>query len=150
MEQSSAMKGTIQRILVPVDGSSDSLRGLETAVGLARRIGATLTILEVIEPFGPLPGYYEAPPEGEARVPWLAAQRFEKAHELLDETNVEWKRRVEEGIPADRICDVAEEEGADLIVMGCRGISAFSRFLIGSVSDRVVHHAPCSVLVVRE
>ena len=139
----------MKKILVAVDGSEPSLRGLEASVPIARAFGAQLTVVEVIEPFGPLPGYYGAPPPGAERREWLAEQRFERAHELLDATDVPWDRVVREGHPADEICALAEEGGYDLIVVGARGQSAVGRFLTGSVSDRIVHHAPGAVLVVR-
>jgi len=139
----------IGKVLAAVDGSEPSLKALRTAAAIARGSGAKLTIVEVIEPFGPLPGYYGAPPEGVERKEWLAEQRFEKAHAWLLEAGVEWERRVLEGSPPDEICSLAEKEHHDLIVLGDRGQSAIGRFLTGSVADRVVHHAPCSVLVAR-
>lgn len=54
-----------------------------------------------------------------------------------------------EGDPAQAILTVAEETGADLIVVGNRGMTGASRFLLGSVPDKISHHAPCSVYVVR-
>ena len=54
-----------------------------------------------------------------------------------------------EGDPADAILDVAEEEGADLIVVGNKGMTGAKRFLLGSVPNKVSHHAPCSVLIIR-
>lgn len=53
------------------------------------------------------------------------------------------------GKPGEVICRVAEEEGAEMIVMGTRGLGRFHRTLVGSVSDYVVHHAPCPVLIYR-
>lgn len=143
------MKRFIKKILVPVDGSDHAKKALEMAIAMADAAGASVTALEVIEEFGPLPGYYEAAPSGIDRVKWVSEQRFEKVHTVLDETNVPWDRKVEEGYAADTICRVAEEGHYDLIVIGSRGLSFFGRFLLGSVSDRVVHHAPCSVVVVR-
>ena len=54
-----------------------------------------------------------------------------------------------EGDPADAILDVAEERGADLIVVGNKGMTGAKRFLLGSVPNKVSHHAPCSVLIIR-
>ena len=54
-----------------------------------------------------------------------------------------------EGDPADAILDVAEEEGADLIVVGNKGMTGAKRFLLGSVPNKVSHHAPCSVIIIR-
>jgi nucleotide-binding universal stress UspA family protein len=138
---------TVKRILVPVDGSDGSRHAVERAVELARATKASLVVLEAIEDFGPLPGIYEAPPPGADRVSWVADQRFAKVADLLD--GFAFERRIEEGYAPETICSVAEREGADLIVLGSRGLHAVGRALVGSVSDRVVQHAPCSVLVVR-
>ena len=54
-----------------------------------------------------------------------------------------------QGDPADAILDVAEEQHADLIVVGNKGMTGAKRFLLGSVPNRVSHHAPCSVLIIR-
>lgn len=143
------MKRFIRKILVPVDGSENSQKGIEMALAIAESSGASITVLEVIEEFGPLPGYYEAPPADVSRIRWVSEQRFEKVHTPLEKTKVKWDRRVEEGYAAETIVRVAEESACDLIVIGSRGMGVFGRFLLGSVSDRVVHHAPCSVLVVR-
>ncbi|MGH2824892.1 MAG: universal stress protein [Thermoleophilaceae bacterium] len=55
-----------------------------------------------------------------------------------------------EGDPAKVILDVAQEQNADLIVVGARGLTGLERFLLGSVSSKLSHHAPCSVMIVRE
>jgi nucleotide-binding universal stress UspA family protein len=143
------MKRFIKKVLAPVDGSESSKKALEMAIALAETAGATVTVLEVIEEFGPLPGYYEAAPIGQDRVKWVSEQRFEKVHTVLEKTGVKWDRRVVEGYAADRICEIAEGGRYDMIVIGSRGLNPIGRFLIGSVSDRVIHHAPCSVTVVR-
>ena len=54
-----------------------------------------------------------------------------------------------EGDPADAILDVAEEQEADLIVVGNKGMTGARRFLLGSVPNKISHHAPCSVLIIR-
>lgn len=143
------MQKFIKKILVPVDGSDSSRKALEQAIAVAEAANATITVLEVVEDFGPLPGYYEAAPKGEDRVKWISEQRFEKVHPPLDNTKVKWDRKIVEGYPAYEICKVAQEGSYDLIIIGSRGLNAVTRFLIGSVSDRVVHHAPCTVAVVR-
>ena len=143
------MERHIDKVLVPVDGSESSKKALEMALAIAKASKAKLTVLEVVEDFGPLPGYYEAAPPGEERTRWVAEQRFEKIHPPLDETEVEWEREVVDGYAAEKICEIAEKGNFDLIVIGSRGLNPVARFLIGSVSDRVVHHAPCSVTIVR-
>lgn len=143
------MKRFAKKILVPVDGSDSSKKGLEMALAIAEASGGKVTVLEVIEEFGPLPGYYEAAPPGKDRTKWISAQRFEKVHPVLTKTKVTWDRQILEGYAADRVCELAKKGKYDLIVIGSRGLSLVGRFLLGSVSDRVVHHAPCSVVVVR-
>jgi nucleotide-binding universal stress UspA family protein len=143
------MKRYIKKILCPVDGSEPSKKALEMAIVIAKSAVASLTVLEVIEEFGPLPGYYGEAPAGADRVKWISEQRFEAVHPMLDEEGVAWDRKVMEGYPADMICRIAGDENYDLVVIGSRGHNAIQRFLIGSVSDRVVHHSTCSVLVVK-
>ena len=139
----------IRTILVPIDGSEPSHRALEEAVEMAQPLGASLIILEVIEDFGPLPGKYDAAPEGQDRTAWLAKERFESVRDVLVHERVQWTRVIEEGYPAELICELAEKQSVDLVVMGHRGLSAVARIVIGSVSDKVVRNAPCSVMVVR-
>jgi nucleotide-binding universal stress UspA family protein len=139
----------IQKILIPIDGSESSKRALEFGIAIAKSAKAKITILEVIEDFGPLPGYYEAAPPGKDRVKWISEQRFDKVHTILDDSTIQWDRKVAEGYAADEILNTAEQGKYDMIVIGSRGMGAVGRFLVGSVSDRVVHHAHCSVTVVR-
>jgi nucleotide-binding universal stress UspA family protein len=143
------MRRYIKKVLAPVDGSECSKKALDMAMAIAKESHAKLTILEVIEEFGPLPGYYDEAPQGVDRVKWISEQRFEDVHPLLDEENIEWDRIVTEGYPAEKICEIAEKGSYDIIILGSKGRSAISRFLLGSISDRVVHHALCSVCVVK-
>lgn len=143
------MEKLIRKVLVPVDGSDSSKRALEMALAIATASKAECLVLEVIEDFGPLPGYYDAAPAGKDRVKWISDQRFENIHPPLDNTTAKWKRIVVEGYPAEEIIKCAETEKVDMIVMGSRGHGLIGRFLVGSVSDRVVHHAHCSVTIVR-
>ena len=72
-----------------------------------------------------------------------------EAAERVAEAGVESRSYAREGDPADAILDVAEELGADLIVVGNKGMTGAKRFLLGSVPNKVSHHAPCSVLIIR-
>ena len=60
---------------------------------------------------------------------------------------VDWEARP--GHPADVILDIASERGVDLIVVGNKGMTGARRYLLGGVSDKISHHAPCSVMIVR-
>lgn len=149
-----------QKILVPVDFSEHSERALRTAVMLARGAGASLTLVHVYDPIAlAVPQGYEL--LGEAQVRGLLdelqrnlAQQKKLAlaeastdpvgaHPLLVET------RLLHGFVATEICQLAEERGFDLIVMGTHGRRGLRHALLGSVAERVVRMAPCAVLTVR-
>jgi len=68
---------------------------------------------------------------------------------VLDEAGVPYEILTEVGHPAEVIVRIAEDDGYDLIVLGSRGMTAFKSFLLGSVSDKVSHHAHCPVLIVK-
>jgi nucleotide-binding universal stress UspA family protein len=72
-----------------------------------------------------------------------------EASAQAQEAGVEAETYARQGDPADAILDVAEERGADLIVVGNKGMTGAKRFLLGSVPNKVSHHAPCSVLIIR-
>ena len=86
--------------------------------------------------------------------PSALAELDERAEQLVERTAGEIDARttdivVEHGSPGERICATAAEHGIELIILGSHERGAFGRFVHGSVSDYVVHHAPCPVLVVR-
>ncbi len=137
-----------KEILVPIDGSEGSRNALMAAVELAQALDGRLTILEVVEEETTLSEVRDLVPAGEDRTEYIARKRFEAVADAQSH-GVPWTRRVAEGAPAKTICRIALELGTDLIVMGSRGLGAVDRALVGSVSDQVVHHAPCPVLVTR-
>ncbi len=142
----------VKNILVGVDGSKPSVDACHFAMDLASQTQAQLTFLFVLEtpqviPFGPLSGYVTTSP---AR----SEEDVKKAEALVEQiarerAGVKVVTRVELGEPVETICEVARTLAVDLVVVGARGHNAAQRFLLGSVSDRVVHHAPCPVMVVR-
>ena len=71
------------------------------------------------------------------------------AAEEAQDAGVPTETYARQGDPADAILDVAEERGSDLIVVGNKGMTGAKRFLLGSVPNKVSHHAPCSVLIIR-
>lgn len=141
----------LKHILVAVDGSEGARKALAFAASLAEGMGARLTLLAVLEPpvmlpFAPLEGFAVVQPVGDEQ---LAALRklLRDAAQGSGASRVE--ERVEVGRPAQVICDQADALGADLIVLGARGSGAHgARWLVGSVSDRVVHTARVPVTVV--
>ena len=134
----------MSKILVAYDGSESAQRALTEAAKLAN--GNGLTVVSVAEP---LPQFGRA---GELLLPEEDAERRRElldAKELLTQRGVEATFVERKGDAATRILDEAEEEHADLIVMGTRGLGIGKRWLMGSVSTKVLHHAHCNVLVVR-
>lgn len=133
------------RILVAYDGSESAHRALDQAAELAHN-GSRVSVVSVAEP---LPQFGRAaemlvPEEDDERRRELAEAKSTLAKKGIDAAVVERK-----GDAASMIIDEAAQEGADIIVMGTRGLNVAQRWLLGSVSSRVVENAPCNVLVVR-
>lgn len=137
----------MEKILVAVDGSDYSLAAVEVVAKVAAERGIRkVTLLNVIPTMptgvGPMPTA-DLPDDPKA---W---EVFDQPQAILKQAGVEPLLLLREGDPANQIVATAKEGGFDLIVVGHRGLSPIKAFLLGSVSDRVVTHAPCSVLVVR-
>jgi nucleotide-binding universal stress UspA family protein len=142
-------------IVVGTDGSEAAAEAVRQAAGLARAEGGALHIVSVYEPAS----VDRLPAErvGASPDPRWAIKAREEVDLTLDaaatiarEVGVEsiavYPRQ---GDPADAILDVAEERHADLVVVGNKGLTGAERFLLGSVPNKVSHHAPCSVLIIR-
>jgi nucleotide-binding universal stress UspA family protein len=140
----------IKRILVPLDLSPQSMLALDEAVALARPLKATLHICFVVETV-----YFAAPGSGTAIDDFVAAQEASAATRLAEiERNyarrgVRLRGAVLCGSPAEAIGSHARRVQADLIVVATHGRTGLSRVLLGSVAQRLVRTAPCSVLIVR-
>lgn len=144
----------MKRIVVGTDGSETADLAVDEAIELARMSGATL---EIVSAYDPVPASRlreeaQAVPEDVAHAVGPREDvnlRLEAAKGRANAAGVEAVTHPREGDPADAILDVAEETGADLIVVGNKGMTGARRFLLGSVPNKVSHHAPCSVLIVR-
>ncbi|MFK7691455.1 universal stress protein [Paenibacillus sp. HJGM_3] len=137
------------KILVPTDGSPHADRALIHARKLAKRMGTDtlLTILHVktlipiIEPLSGVEVFRLQEDE--------AQQIIQPAANALREDGIRHDWLSIPGDPAQTICSVARESGYELIVMGSRGLGRFSEVILGSVSHKVIQHAPCPVLIVK-
>jgi len=139
---------------VGTDGSETATRAVEAAIGLAGSLNAEL---EIVSAYQPIPDRQlrrerlEAPEE----LQWAIGPKEEvegvlsAALERAEKAGVVAHSHAVEGEAADGIIAAAEELNADLIVVGNKGMSGARRFLLGSVPNKVSHHAPCSVLIVR-
>jgi nucleotide-binding universal stress UspA family protein len=143
-----------ERIVVGTDGSDTATEAVRQAIALAKSEGAKLDIVAAFEPIpqsrlreeqGEVPGdvQYAVGPREDVNV------TLENAVGMAKQEGVEAQPYPREGDPADAILDVAEENGADLVVVGNKGMTGAKRFLLGSVPNKVSHHAPCGVYIVR-
>jgi nucleotide-binding universal stress UspA family protein len=143
------------RIVVGTDGSETAAEAVTQASELAKLNGARL---EIVSAFEPIP-QQQIRSESQA-APGDIQNEFgpredvnltlENAAGTAKKAGVEEvETHAREGDPADAILDVAEEVNADLIVVGNKGMTGARRFLLGSVPNKVSHHAPCSVIIVR-
>jgi nucleotide-binding universal stress UspA family protein len=117
-----------EKVLIATDGSETASTAVTYGADLAKALGAGVLLLYVGEE--------------------------EKGNKVLSETaeglkGLKVEQKVVGGEPADRIIGVAEESGVDLIVVGNKGMTGASRFLLGSVPNAVSHHAPCDVYIVK-
>jgi nucleotide-binding universal stress UspA family protein len=141
-------------IVVGTDGSDTAKTAVRYAIDLARELGARLQIVSAYEPV-PEQRLRNQRLEATEDLQWAVSPRDEviallqEAAEDARIAGVEAEVFSRQGDAADAIIDVAEEQRCDLIVVGNRGMTGAKRFLLGSVPNRVSHHAPCSVLVVR-
>ena len=142
-------------ILVGTDGSDTATSAVRYAIDLARELGARLQIVSAYEPV-PADRLLREGLEVPNDLEWSINPR-EDVLELLEHASeeaqsvgvAEVQTFARQGDAADAILDVAEEQMTDLIVVGNKGMTGAKRFLLGSVPNKVSHHAPCSVLIVR-
>lgn len=140
-----------RHLLVAVDGSPNAAHALTRACEIAQRAGAHLDIVVVQPPATVYASAIIAP----APPPRVDAEEAAWAKELLDRSVVAATAAGVRGVTGhtlvahvvDGILEVAGKVGADLIVLGARGLGPGARLLLGSASDGVVHHARCAVLV---
>ncbi len=139
-----------KKILVPVDFSPTSLDGLRYALGLARPFGARVTTLHVVEPLGPMARLEVDVDAHERKLRKGVKLRLEELHLEVDEPAGAFDALFREGTSYHEIVGMAQRGDFDLIIMASLGRSGLVDMLLGSTAERVVRHAPCPVLVVRE
>ena len=141
-------------IVVGTDGSDTAKKAVDEAIDLAKAVGAALCIVSAYEPV-PKARLREEARQTPSDLQWMVNPREEvdetlsDAAEGVEGAGVKVDTFAREGDAADAIHDVAEETHADLIVVGNKGMTGTKRFLLGSVPNKVSHHAPCSVLIIR-
>jgi nucleotide-binding universal stress UspA family protein len=140
-------------IVVGIDGSDTASEAVRQATALAQAVGARIELVSAYEPVT------DARLRESIVVPedlhWIINPREDVEATLaaaaaeISAAGVTVEVFARQGDPADAILDVAEERGSDLIVVGNKGMTGAKRFLLGSVPNKISHHAPCSVLIIR-
>jgi nucleotide-binding universal stress UspA family protein len=141
-------------IVVGTDGSETANEAVRQATELAKATGDNVDLVSAYEPVS-----NQRLREEKREVPedlqWAVNARedvnatLDEAAEQVRGAGVEVNTFARQGDPADAILDVAEERSAGLIIVGNKGMTGAKRFLLGSVPNKVSHHAPCSVLIIR-
>jgi len=145
------------KILCGIDGSKHSMKAARFAKWVAERFAAQVTLIFVGQiPVMNLLTYYPSmispeilPDQVEARIEEHGGKALDEAAEVFAGTEIKVEKIVRFGHPAATICDEARDGKYDLVMVGHRGLSGLEEMVLGSVSDRVVHGAPCPVLVVK-
>ena len=144
----------IGSIVVGTDGSDTAKEAVRQATDLAKAVGASVHLVSAYEPVGAgrLREERQQIPED---MQWMVNPRedvdatLKDASGEIESAGIQVATYAREGDPADAILDVAEEQSADLIIVGNKGMTGAKRFLLGSVPNKVSHHAPCSVMIIR-
>ena len=133
------------KILLATDGSTNSFKAAEEASKLAGALQAEVTVISVIKdiPVARMPAEIYKTIEDNTQ------SMLEKTRDFLKEKGIEAKILSYQGNPGNVICEVAEEGSYNLIVMGSSGLGSIEELFLGSVSNKVVHCAKTSVLIVK-
>jgi nucleotide-binding universal stress UspA family protein len=144
------------KILLATDGTKHSAAAVEMIANFNFKGNCELKIISIVDMAVPLAidmyeGFVPSTVEIENTAKENASKTLQETKSRLLQLSPDLVISTEVllGSPESRIVETAEEMGADLIVVGSHGYNRWERLLLGSVSDSVVHHAPCSVLVVR-
>ena len=141
-------------IVVGTDGSETATEAVKQAVELAQATKAKVELVSAYEPVSNTRLRQEGTQVPED-LQWSVNPRedvdatLREAAEMAEGAGVSVQTYARQGDPADAILDVAEETKADLVIVGNKGMTGARRFLLGSVPNKVSHHAPCSVLIIR-
>lgn len=129
-------------VLFSIDQSREAREAAEVVVNIVQKYGSRLVLLSVVEEPS------ETPSDDLMESPLGVANLLKNAQSLFSQQGIESEVIERQGKPAFTICDVADEIGASLIVMGCRGLGLTGEGINDSVTNRVINLSPCPVLIV--
>lgn len=145
----------MEKILVPIDGSSNSLKALNYAGDMAEKFGSQIILVNIQKPV-----FYEGLDPEPLSKDKEAETIQEKANDVINEglrvlegsdlsIKVEFDPDIILGDPAEQILFLIDREDVDLVVMGSQGLSPLRRYFVGSVSSKVMQHSPKPVLIIK-
>ena len=140
----------VKSILVAVDGSEHSDKGVRYACAMGPPLGAEVILLHVVPMLVSATPYHDTVSDQ----PFLALQKvgediLARAKAIANGMGCEVVDLISHGDPAARIIDIASERNVDIIIIGSRGVSGIKRLFTGSISDKVSKQASCPVMIVR-
>jgi nucleotide-binding universal stress UspA family protein len=130
-------------VLFPIDHSREAREAVDVVSNVVQQYGSRLVLLSVVEEPAA-----DAPNSDAMVSPEVVAKLLENAQSLFSQMEITSEILERQGKPAFTICDVADEIGADLIIMGCRGLGLTEEGASDSVTTRVINLSPCPVLIV--
>jgi nucleotide-binding universal stress UspA family protein len=136
-----------RHIVIPIDEGKPSTWAVIAGGQLAAELGACVTLLHVVMPPSAPPTEFGPVPEGVDVLCHRGIRLLARASRLLPE-GVRPDLALREGAPPAQIVELVRERGADLIVMGTRGLGRIARLLLGSTAEAVIRGAPCPVITV--
>jgi len=134
-------------VLFPVNQSREAREAAEVVANVVQKYGSRLFLLSVLED-DPTLDIIPTPETEPMMSPEAVAELLNNAKALFAKQGIEAETMTRQGMPAFTICDVADEIGSDLIVMGCRGLGLTEDGAAESVTTRVINLSPCPVLIV--
>ncbi len=138
------MTDIFKTVLFPIDQSRETREAADVVTNVVKKYSSRLVLLSVVEEPPP-----DAPSADDPMVsPEVVAKLLENAQSLFSGQGIKSEILERRGKPAFTICDVADEIGADLIIMGCRGLGLTEEGADDSVTTRVINLSPCPVLIV--
>lgn len=137
------MTDIFKTVLFPIDQSRETREAADVVTNVVKKYSSRLVLLSVVEEPPP-----DAPSADPMVSPEVVAKLLENAQSLFFGQGIQSEILERQGKPAFTICDVADEIGADLIIMGCRGLGLTEEGADDSVTTRVINLSPCPVLIV--
>ena len=138
----------IKKILNPVDGSEQSIKSTRYAIGLAKLMGAKIILMHCHNRFPIILAepYFQQVIDDVQKVSEELVKPFV---DMLEEAKADFEVRLVEGVPGNKIPELAKIEKIDLIIMGSRGVTAFAGLFLGSVAHQVLNKSDCPVFIAK-